>query len=75
MKEPSDTSEEVQNILTSTQTYNVCMQNARANARIHTQTHAQQEKTKHSQRLRNKEKSVMSRTSKHNHHHSSAYTD
>ncbi len=84
------TSEEAQNILTSSHTH------------THTHTHTQTHKHKptcmhadtyarrctthtnkdtlavgnheHSQRLDNKEKSVASRTSKHNYHHSSAYT-
>lgn len=66
------TSEEAQNILTSSQTH--------THRNLHTckhttHTHTQGGNREHSQRLYNKEKSVTSRTSKHNYHHSSAYTD
>lgn len=74
------TSEEAQNILTSSHTHthtnlHVCMQ-------THTLADTQKNKDTHtvgnrecSRRLYNKEKSVTSRTSKHSDHHSSAYTD
>lgn len=54
-----------------------CMQTL-INAPIHTQTKTHTHTVgngEHSQRRYNKEKSVTSRTSKHNYHHSSAYTD